>query len=293
MIDLTERVVFRCIPSVTTTRFARGEPDQHGKSQPKGRARAHARRYVDDVMSISDPRSDSTPSGASHLPDALDGLQADAGAVLARHRGRDVAISYGSAAGELAACLNAVGIASCTELTKLEMAAPGPNLDRILTGLLGVPLTAGGIHQTRAVSWYRPDDTCLIATCEAGQTERLRGRLEFWTRRDPRVALNDRTDEWAAIAVIGRRARLLLGELGVYGPTDDPRAVPPVTRTADDPGTSWLLHADDDVLAITPRTAAPALWQRITRIGRPLQICAVGHEALLRYRMLTRLAGSR
>ena len=66
--------------------------------------------------------------------------------------------------------------------------------------------------------------------------------------------------------------------------------MPPVTRTADDPGTSWLLHADDDALAITPRASAPALWQRITRVGRPWQICAVGHEALLRYRMLTRLA---
>ena len=241
-------------------------------------------------MSVSDPRPDSSLPGADHLPDTLDGLQADAGAVLARHRGRSVAVSYGSAAGELAACLNAVGIASCAELTKLELTAPGPNLDRVLMGLLGIPLLAGGIHQTRAVGWYRPDDTRLITLCEAEQAERLRGRLDFWTLRDPTVALHDRTDEWAAIAVIGRRARLLLDELGVYGPGHDPRAVPPVTRTADDPRTSWLLHADDDALAITPRAAAPALWQRITRTGRPMRICAVGHEALLRYRMLTRLA---
>jgi glycine cleavage system aminomethyltransferase T len=244
-------------------------------------------------MSVSDSRPDSTPSGAEHLLDELDGLQADAGAVLAYHRGRPVAVSYGSAAGELAACLNAVGIASCAELTKLELTAPGQSLDRVLTGLLGVQLLPGGIHQTRAVGWYRPDDGRLIALCEADQGERLRGRLEFWTLRDPALALQDRTDDWAAIAVIGRRTRLLLGELGVYGPGGDPRGVPPVTRTADDPGTSWLLHTDDDALAITPRASAPALWQRITRTGRPWQICAVGHEALLRYRMLTRLACAR
>jgi glycine cleavage system aminomethyltransferase T len=244
-------------------------------------------------MSVSDPLPDSTASGAGHPPDALGRLQADAGAVLACHRGRPVAVSYGSAAGELAACLNSVGIASRAELTKLELMAPGPNLDRVLTGLLGAPLLAGGIHQTRAVGWYRPDDTRLIALCEAEQAERLRGRLDFWTLRDPTVALADRTDEWAAIAVIGRRAQLLLDELGVYGPGHDPRAVPPATRTADDAQTAWLLHADDDALAITPRAAAAALWQRITRTGRPLQICAVGHEALLRYRMLTQLACSR
>jgi hypothetical protein len=46
-------------------------------------------------------------------------------------------------------------------------------------------------------------------------------------------------------------------------------------------------------LAITPRASAPALWRRITRTGRQWQICAVGHEALLRYRMLTRLHGTR
>jgi hypothetical protein len=244
-------------------------------------------------MSVSDSRPDSTPSGAAHLLDELGGLQSDAGAVLARHRGRIVAVSYGSAAGELAACMNTVGIASRAELTKLELTAPRPKLDCVLAGLLGLPLLPGGIHLTRAVGWYRPDAERLIALCDAGHGERLHGRLEFWTLRDPTVAVHDRTDEWAAIAVIGRRTRLLLGELGVYGPTRDPRAVPPATRTADDRRTSWLLHADDDALAITPRASAPALWRRITRTGRQWQICAVGHEALLRYRMLTRLHGTR
>ena len=239
-------------------------------------------------MSVSDPRPDSTPLGAAHPLDELGGLQAGAGAVLAVHRGRTVAVSYGSAAGELAACINTVGIASRAELTKLELTAPEPSLDHVLAGLLGVPLRPGGIHLTRAVGWYRPDDGRLIALCEPEQGERLRGRLEFWTLRDRAVALHDRTDDWAAIAVIGRRTRFLLGELGVYGPGRDPRAVSPVTRTADDPRTSWLLNADDDALAITPRASASALWRRITQTGRPWQICAVGHEALLRYRMLTR-----
>src|SRR3984957_7864275 len=181
MIDLAERVVsHRHSPAIARWPVPRNL-DQYGKSQLKGRARARARRYVDHVMSVSDPRPDSTQSGAAHLLDELSGLQADAGAVVARHRGRAVAVSYGSAAGELAACMNTVGIASRAELTKLELTAPGPNLDRVLTGLLGAPLLAGGIHQTRAVGWYRPDDTRLIALCEAEQAERLRGRLDFWT----------------------------------------------------------------------------------------------------------------
>jgi len=241
-------------------------------------------------MSVSDSRPGTGPDRA---PDELDGLQADAGAVLAPHRGGTVAISYGSATGELAACMNAVGIASRAELTKLELTAPGHSLDRVLDGLLGIALRAGGIHLSRAVGWYRVDDRRLVALCEPDHGERLRGRLEFWTLRDPAVKLHDRTDEWAAIAVIGRRAGLVLGELGVYGRGRDPRTVSPVARTADDPQTWWLLHADDDALAITPRQSAPALWRRITRAGRSWQICAVGHQALTRYRMLTRLRSGR
>lgn len=229
----------------------------------------------------------------SQLRDELGGIQAEAGAVLARRGGRVLALSYGSAVGELAACMNAVGVASRAELTKLELTAPGPNLERVTAGLFGVALMAGGSYQTRAVGWYRPDGGRLIALCEAEHAARLRGRLGFWTLRDPAAALHDRTDEWAAIAVIGRRSRLLLGQLGVYGRGRDPRAVAPVTRTADDPETYWLLHADDDALAITPRGSATELWRRITRVGRPLQICAVGQEALTRYRMLTRRDSSR
>ena len=239
-------------------------------------------------MSVPETRPDSTPAGGTQLRDELRGIQANAGAVLARHHDRVLALSYGSAAGELAACMSAVGVASCAELTKLELTAPEPSLERVISGLLGGPMVPGGIHQTRPVSWYRPDHERLIALCEAEHGERLRGRFEFWTLRDPTVALHDRTDDWAAIAVIGRRTRLVLAELGVYGQDRDPRAVSPVTTTSDDPQTSWLLHGDDDALAITPRAAGPALWRRITTAGRPLQICAVGREALTHYRVLTR-----
>ncbi len=157
-------------------------------------------------MSVSESRPESAPTDATQLRDELGSIQADAGALLARHHGRVLALSYGSAAGELAACLNAVGVASRAELTKFELTAPGPNLERVIAGLLGVPLLPGGMHQTRAVGWYRPDGGRLIALCEAEQAERLRGRLEFWMLRDPAVALHDRTDEWSGSASTVRAA---------------------------------------------------------------------------------------
>ncbi len=214
----------------------------------------------------------------------------DAGAVLAPHHGATVALSYGSAAGELAGCLNGVGIAARSELTKLELSAAPAHLERVLEALLDRPLRPRGIVLSPAVGWFRVDDRRLIALCDPAHGERLRGRLEFWTMRDPTLTLRDRSDDWSAIAVLGRRVDEVLAALGVYGPSGDCRAVAPITRTADDAETAWLLCGDGYALALTPSASAATLWRRIAAVGRRWGMCAVGHEALARYRTFARTA---
>jgi glycine cleavage system aminomethyltransferase T len=241
-------------------------------------------------MSVSDSPADRSAQPGGGKPDTLQALLVEAGAVLAPHHGTPVALSYGSAAGELAGCLNGVGIASRSELTKLELTAPAANLDRVLTTLLDRPLPRGGILLSRAVGWFRIDDRRLVALCDPAHGERLRGRLEFWTMRDPSLTLSDRTEAWSAIAVLGRRTDEVLSALGVYGRGGDPRSVAPVTRTPDDPDTTWLLCGGDYALALTPSPSAVALWRRIAAAGRSWGMCAVGHEALGRYRTHTRTA---
>jgi glycine cleavage system aminomethyltransferase T len=241
-------------------------------------------------MSVSDSPADRSPEPSAPRPCALRALLVDAGAILAPHHGATVALSYGSAAGELAGCLSAVGIAARSELTKLELTAPAGNLERALEGLLDRLLAPGGMLLSPAVGWFRIDDRRLVAVCDPAHAERLRGRLEFWTMRDPSLTLQDRTDDWSAIAVLGRRAGEVLSELGVYGPSGDPRSVSPITRTGDDPDTAWLLCSDDYALALTPSASAAALWRRIGVAGRSWGMCAVGHEALGRYRTLARAA---
>ena len=222
------------------------------------------------------------------MPCALQALLVEAGAVLAPHHGGMVALSYGSAAGELAGCVNAVGIAARSELTKLELSAPADRLEHVLEALLDRPLLPRGILLSRAVGWFRIDDRRVVALCDPVHGERLRGRLEFWTMREPSLALHDRTEAWSAIAVLGRRVDELLCELGVYGRDGDPRSVPPITQTGGDPGTTWLLCGEDYALALTPAASAAPLWRRITTAGRRWGICAVGHDALVRYRTLAR-----
>ncbi|HZE05932.1 MAG TPA: hypothetical protein VE127_11945, partial [Solirubrobacteraceae bacterium] len=65
-------------------------------------------------------------------PASLEALVRRAGGVLATRHGRPVVVSHGSAAGELAACVSAVGLADRSQLTKLAVDGPAP-LMRALT----------------------------------------------------------------------------------------------------------------------------------------------------------------
>jgi glycine cleavage system aminomethyltransferase T len=243
--------------------------------------------------SFSDSSADRAPDPRRRMPCALEELLLEAGAVLAPHHGATVALSYGSAAGELAGCVSGVGIASRSELTKLELTAPPASLERVLEAMLDRPLLTSGLLLSAAVGWFRIDAERLVVLCDPAHGERLRGRLEFWTMRDPSLTLMDRSDDWSAIAVVGRRTTEVLRELGVYGPSGDPRAVAPITRAGDDPLTCWLLCGDDYALALAPSTSAAALWRRTVAAGRRWAMCAVGHEALARYRTLAHTALSR
>jgi len=249
-------------------------------------------------MSVSENRAGSAGAGSAgdravradalQAEDELLAVLAGAGAVLAPHRGTTVALSYGSAAGELAACLSGVGIAVRSELAILELTGPASGLEHAIDGLLGGVLAPGGIRRGPATGWYRDGERRLLALCDTAHRERLRARLEFWTLREPTLSCDDLSEALTAIAVIGSRTGEVLRSLSVYGPAGDLRTVAPVTRVAREPSTLWLLRAGDDALALTPRANGPALWRRISEAGRPCRICAVGREALTRYRLLTR-----
>ena len=62
------------------------------------------------------------PSGGAASP--LDTVLCQAGAVFASRSGRRAAINYGSAAGELAVCVSAVGLVDRSELSTLVVEAP-------------------------------------------------------------------------------------------------------------------------------------------------------------------------
>ena len=211
--------------------------------------------------------------------------------MLVPHGGRVVVAHYGSAAGELAACVSAVGLADRSELGKLALEGPPEQLAHLSQRLTGTELAPGGAVLSGGAWWCaeRPDRLLVISDPSVG--DRLQAALSARVARRSAVCLIDRSSDLAALAVVGRRASALLAELGVYGASGNPRHVPPLTAHAlTGADVLWLLESDDKALALTSVADASAVWHRIERAGQRFGLCAVGHEALARYALIRRVS---
>jgi glycine cleavage system aminomethyltransferase T len=214
--------------------------------------------------------------------------------VFVRREGREVVLHYGSAAGELAACVSAVGLADCSELTKFVLEGAEERLRVLVRRMTGAALAPGGAVSVGGTWWCAERPERVIVLCQPAAGDRLWARLRMSVAPRGSVRLEDRSGELAALAVAGRRSRALLAELGVYGGAGDPRLVPPLTSCRVG-GTEvlWLLQSDRRALALVAAEDAPAVWRELERAGRRHGICAVGSEALARYGLAQGLTQAR
>jgi glycine cleavage system aminomethyltransferase T len=214
-----------------------------------------------------------------------------AGGVLVPRGGQAIVAHYGSAAGELAACVSAVGLADRSELTKLVLDGPPAQLQHLAQRLTGHEVAQGGAVLSGGAWWCAEQPDRMLVICDPRHGDRLRAVLRARSARRSAVRLTDRSADLAALAVVGRRASRLLAALGVYGASGNPREVPPLTAhgvTGAD--VLWLLESDDKALALMAAADAPAVWHTIEHAGQPFGLCAVGHEALERYALIRRFA---
>ncbi len=234
------------------------------------------------------------------MPGALADVLVRAGAVFAPRDGRAIAVSYGSPAGELAACVSAAGIADSSHLTKLEICGPAGRLAELTRYATGGSLAPGGVINAPGAWWCGAGGASpsfsaqrVVVLCEPLFGERLHKLLRTRAARLPGLAVRDRSHEWAAITVIGTAAPDVLASLGVFGATGNPREVPPFTSAElADVEALWLLESPDRALALVPVSVAGAAWHAIERAGRPHRLCCVGQEAVARYELLARRRAS-
>lgn len=219
----------------------------------------------------------------------LGSILSRAGAVLGSRNGLPVALNYGSAAGELAACTRGAGIGDCSWLAKLELVGPPDVVGDVVRSVTASSVLPGGALHAVSTWWCSLADGRVIVLCEQAIADRLRGFLDALLVRNPRLRIIDRTADWAAIAVLGRRAPQVLTALGVYGPGGDPRMASPFSPgNVGEVPALWLLESDHHALALVDREHAGAAWLAIERAGRASGICCVGQDAMSRYGLLER-----
>ena len=254
-----------------------------GNSYTKDRSPRRVARYVPGALSVhvsSDRRAS-----------ALEPVLRQAGGVLVLHDGRAVVAHYGSAAGELAACVSAVGVADRSDLAILQLDGPAAQLRQLSQRLAGCEVAPGGAAHSAGAWWCAASPERMLVLVDASSGDRLHALLRARVARRSAVTLADRSSELAALAVVGRRASALLAELGVYGESRNPRDVSPLTaHTGAGAEVLWLLESDDKALALMGAADAPLVWHAIERAGRPHGLCAVGQDALARYALLRRIS---
>ena len=225
--------------------------------------------------------------------DPFDAILRKAGAVFASHHGRPVAVNFGSAAGELAVCVSAVGLVDRSELCKLELEATPAQLSHLVTRLAGGELGIGGALETGGAWWCRSAPDRVVLLCDPSIGARLRDRLRTQAQNHVALRVRDRSDELAAIALIGRATPKVLAVLHAYGEAGDARQVPPFTTGAvHGIPVQWLLESDRRALALVSRAQAGTVWRAIEEAGRGFGISCVGNEAARRYTLLERAGGS-
>lgn len=201
-------------------------------------------------------------------------------------------IHYGSPAGELAVCVRAVGLLDRSELCKLEIEAPPAQLGHLVARLAGGTVATGGALMADGAWWCGAAEGRVVVIAEPPVGKRLLERLRAHNLHQVATAVHDRSDDWAAIGLLGRNAGLVLRALGVYGTTGDPRSVSPfMAGTVAGADALWLLESDKRALVLIAAASAGAAWRAIEQAGRPHGISCVGIEAARRYALLERGRG--
>jgi glycine cleavage system aminomethyltransferase T len=222
-------------------------------------------------------------------PPPLVGVLRQAGAVFSSRDDRAVAIHYGSAAGELAVCVSAVGLVDRSDLAKLVIEAPAASVAALTSRLAGGELAPGGALFAGGAWWCRAAEDRLLVLAEPSVGRRLVERLRVHAMHQPTRRMRECSAELAAVGLLGPAAERVLRALGVYGAAGDPRLVTPFSAGAvAGVEVFWLLESDRSAIGLVPRDRAVAVWRAIEVAGRPFGISCVGREAAGRYAVLER-----
>jgi glycine cleavage system aminomethyltransferase T len=218
---------------------------------------------------------------------SLDTIQRRAGAVFGGEGGSSVPLNYGSPAGELAVCVHGVGLVDHSDSAKLVLEGPEAMMSDLLLGLAGREIAPAQAVWAQGAWWCGAGSDRIVVICEPVIGVRLGQALRGQRLRRLALQVRDRSEDWAAIELVGRGMPEVLTELGAYhdpataghGPSFTPARVGGVL-------VNWLIESSHNALAVVERAEALVVWRAIETAGRPFGLAYVGREAGARYRLL-------
>lgn len=212
----------------------------------------------------------------------LEPLLMEAGARLEVRDGWSVAADFGSPAAELGACRSRVALADRSQLGKIEIQAPAAAMAELVAEAAGGGGLEAGLAARAEGAWWCPITTeRVLALTEPAATTPLRERLEGLAAGRGATAVVEVTTAFAAIAIVGPRARDLLARLSALDlrPAATPERGFRPGSVARVPAMVLREHGDSFLL-LCGAAQAPYMWTVAVDAGRPLGAGLAGSEAL-------------
>lgn len=197
--------------------------------------------------------------------------------------------NYGSAPGELAACLTHVGIVDRTDLARVGASGPAGAILGMLDRLIGDRISVGGSIRSGESWWSQPAPDQILVLCPPVSQRRVARLLRDEALHHRGVAVDDRADSHACLGVVGKQTPDVLDALGVYRELGSPRGAAPcrVGHVADVEVT-WLLESDVSAVVCVPRDRLDETRHAIEARSRAFGMARVGREAFDNYAILER-----
>ncbi len=218
------------------------------------------------------------------------------GAVLTDFAGWQMPLRYGSDVAEHQAVRGAAGLFDLSHMGELHVEGPGAAaaLDRALVGQLSAVAPGrarytmicsddGGVLDDLVV--YRLADEHYLVVANASNVAVVRDALAERFAGDEAVALTDRSDETALIAVQGPLAEGIVVGLTDAAHADEVRALKYYAATNAQVGGTDALVArtgytgEDGFELFVDAAAAPAVWQAVLAAGQALGLVPAGLSA--------------
>jgi glycine cleavage system aminomethyltransferase T len=212
-----------------------------------------------------------------------------AGAVMTQRDGWEVAAHFGSPAGELAVCAQAVGLADRSFLGKLELRGYPEAVDRVVSYLTDCQLEPNEVMRIDGVRWCSASPDRVFALCDPSALFALSEGMHDAVRRTPGVLLTDETEELAALALLGPAAPSVVASLGAWNLETVALPRPSFASVSLEGLPAFLLEESASrALLLVEREFAARLWDVLERVGRRFGLSCVGAEAAERFAVIER-----